>query len=529
VCHRLSVQRKRRLAKRAFVVPEDPKFDQQWHLSASGDGLSTYPHLNVVDAWRRGVFGNGVHVSVVDDGLQYTHPDLMENYDQRGSYDWNDQDSDVTPHPRYDDHGTPAAGLCCGARNGAALTTYEGAFCGVGVAYLARVSGLRLIATDTEDWQEAHINWAQDIVDVYSNSWGPTDDGNRLEGPGPLAAAAVENAIANGRGGKGSIYVFAGGNGRGHGDNCNYDGWANWRYTITIAAVAFSGKQPWYSEDCSALIATVPSSGDSRSITTTDLLGAPGTASGDCTSSFSGTSAAAPMAAGVVALILDANPQLGWRDVQGVIIESVSPIDEADADWQRNGAGHAANHKYGFGMMNAGRAVQLAKVWRPWPRESVRLASGVRRVNSDVNAEPLEQKFEFRAEHLPEGVGGAVADLIVEHVELNMTIDTTYRGTLKIELKAPSGIVARLQEWHHDNHADIANWRYQSIFSWGESAAGVWTIRVTPQPQSDAKSRWNSFHLLVHTHVRDANRGRPADFQFAANLPDGNSNNNDQR
>ena len=76
--------------------------------------------------------------------------------------------------------------------------------------------------------------------------------------------------------------------------------------------------------------------------------------------------------------------------------------------------------------------------------------------------------------------------------------------------------MSRLQEWHHDNHGNIQNWRYQSIFSWGESAVGVWTVKVTPQAQSDAKSLWVGFHLLVHTHVRDAARGMPVNFQFAA-------------
>jgi hypothetical protein len=513
----LGVQTKRRLAKRAepvkeFTEPSDPEYRNQWHLF--GTGNNPYPHLNVPAAWRQGVFGRGVHVSVVDDGLQFLHPDLMENYDQRGSYDWNDQDDDVTPHPRFDDHGTPAAGLCCGARNGEAFTSYEEAFCGVGVAYMSYVSGLRLIATDTEDWQEAHINWAQDVVDVYSNSWGPTDDGNRLEGPGPLAAAAVENAIRNGRGGRGSIYVFAGGNGRSHGDNCNYDGWANWRYTITIAAVTFAGKQPWYSEDCSALVASVPSSGDGHSITTTDLLGQVGTSGRDCTSSFSGTSAAAPMAAGVVALLLDANPKLGWRDVQAVIIDSVSPVDATDSDWQTNGDGRNVSHRYGFGMMNAGRAVQLAKAWRPWPRESLPLRSGWRQPNVMVNlGQNASHSFSFDDSHLPDGVG-SLDDLVVEHVEVNVTLESTFRGTLAIQLRAPSGVVSRLQEFHHDNHKDITNWRYQSIFSWGESPKGEWTMTMISEHNSDATSRWAGYFLQVHTHKRDPLVGKPSDFEF---------------
>lgn len=143
-------------------------------------------------------------------------------------------------------------------RGGASQDNY----CGVGVAPSARVSAIRLIATDTEDYQEAHgIGHRADVNMIYSNSWGPPDDGRRLEGPGTLAYRAREKAMQTGRGGLGPIYVWAAGNGRGAGDNCNYDGWANSRYALTVGAVDSSGLQPWYSEDCAAMFAVAPSSG----------------------------------------------------------------------------------------------------------------------------------------------------------------------------------------------------------------------------------------------------------------------------
>jgi kexin len=76
------------------------------------------------------------------------------------------------------------------------------------------VSAIRLISRSTEDYQEARgIGFAADKNMVYSNSWGPPDDGRRLEGPGPLAYAAREKAMQSGRGGLGVIYVWAAGNG----------------------------------------------------------------------------------------------------------------------------------------------------------------------------------------------------------------------------------------------------------------------------------------------------------------------------
>ena len=124
-------------------------------------------------------------------------------------------------------------------------------FCGVGVAPSAQVSAIRLISRMTEDYQEARgIGFAAHLNMVYSNSWGPPDDGRRLEGPGPLAYAARESAMKHGRNGLGVVYVWAAGNGRAQGDNCNYDGWANSKYALTIGAVDNVGQQPWYSENC---------------------------------------------------------------------------------------------------------------------------------------------------------------------------------------------------------------------------------------------------------------------------------------
>lgn len=102
------------------------------------------------------------------------------------------------------------------------------------------LTGIRLIADYTTDAQEAAgLSYRSDINDIYSNSWGPNDDGRRLEKPGVLTLRAMEDSVNNGRGGKGVVYVWAGGNGKSYGDNCNYDGYANSRFTIAIGAVDY--------------------------------------------------------------------------------------------------------------------------------------------------------------------------------------------------------------------------------------------------------------------------------------------------
>ena len=138
-----------------------------------------------------------------------------------------------------------------------------------------------------------------------------------------MASAAIQNGIRQGRQGLGTIYVWASGNGGLHGDNCNCDGYTTSIFTLSVSSVSELGRIPWYSEPCSSSLTTTYSSGSSntlgeRKVVTTDLHGR-------CTKSHTGTSASSPMAAGIVALALEANPELSWRDVQHIIVRTSIP------------------------------------------------------------------------------------------------------------------------------------------------------------------------------------------------------------
>ena len=101
--------------------------------------------------------------------------------------------------------------------------------------------------------EAAALNYGFQNTSIYSCSWGPADDGRSMEGPSYLIQKAVVNGIQNGRGGKGSIFVFASGNGAAQGDQCNFDGYTNSIYSVTVAAIDYKGLHPYYSESCAAV------------------------------------------------------------------------------------------------------------------------------------------------------------------------------------------------------------------------------------------------------------------------------------
>lgn len=140
-----------------------------------------------------------------------------------------------------------------------------------------------------------------DHIDIFSASWGPQDDGETVDGPKTLTLEALMKGVTYGRQGKGVIYVWASGNGGSKGDNCNCDGYASSIFTLSIGSATEKGEFPWYGEKCASTLAVTYSSGDvlDQRISTTDL-------ENSCTTDFTGTSASAPIAAGIFALVLEA-------------------------------------------------------------------------------------------------------------------------------------------------------------------------------------------------------------------------------
>lgn len=463
--------------------PNDPYFDDQWHLNNSGQtsGLSG-EDANVMGVWDS-FNGSGVVISVIDDGVEHSHPDLSDNYVSIHSYDWCGDDSDPNPNSS-DGHGTAVAGVAAGTGNNSIGVT--------GAAFGASIAGHRLIACGFSDSTSADaLSFHNGGIDIYSNSWGPFDSGNILDGPGPITIAAIEDSIYNGRSGLGNIYTWAAGNGLDADDNSNYDGYSNSRYSIAVAAITHYGEQSWYSEPGANILVTAHSDGGTptyEGITTTDITGNGGYDGGDVTHSFGGTSSATPLVSGVIALVLEANPDLTWRDVQNILVHSSRKNDANDSSWNMNGAGHDVSHKYGFGAVDAGSAVSLAQNWSSSGEES-NASFGPYTPNLGIDNGPSTWT-EFNL--------SVPVDLRLESIDVFVDITHDARGELDIVLESPSGHESWLAEEHTDNNADYSNWRFGTVQHWDESSQGDWKLKVRDSVSGSNSGTVNSWEVIFH-------------------------------
>ncbi|XP_065071198.1 proprotein convertase subtilisin/kexin type 7-like [Rhopilema esculentum] len=473
-----------RMRKKRALEFKDQFFPSQWHLV----NLKFVNHdINVTAVWEHNVTGRGVAVAVIDDGVEWTNPDILDNYLAEGSWDLNSNDGD--PMPRVDEAGLNHHGTRCAGEIAAVANEY----CAVGVAYEAKVSGIRILDGPMTDSLEAMaFNTKMDINDIYSCSWGPDDNGKTVDGPHRLAQAALAHGVMAGRKGYGSIFVVASGNGGHFKDNCNFDGYANSIFTVTVGAVDELGQMPYYAEHCAAMLAVTYSSGQGhqRNIVTTDwrLGGGVG-----CTDRHTGTSAAAPLAAGMIALMLQVRNCLTWRDIQHIITYTAVKVPIDEEEWQKNGAGFFHSHKHGFGLLNSWKLVTTAKMWESVP-VLTSWTSPLIKVDKEIPASgELVEEFRVNKDKVEEVV-------TLEHVTLTVDLSHPYRGDVMINLLSPSGTVSKLATARkYDRSTDGFNdWTFSTVRCWGERPVGIWRVTILDAANQSKRGRLRHWKITFY-------------------------------
>ncbi len=461
------------------TAPNDPLYPQQWHLKNTGQGQGIAGiDANIEPVWTAGNRGTGQVIAILDDGLEVAHPDLVTNVrplggDFQTSNHWNFNANPPNNDPSDlnrmgampDSHGTNCAGVAAARQNNSIGVSGSGPEAGL--------IGLRLIAGDVTDVNaSAALGWRPALVTISSNSWGfDSDTGTLVSGPDVLARAALEAGVTQGRSGRGIIYTVAGGN-RADRDESNYDSFANSLFVIGVGGNSDKGLQNFSETGCNLLL-TAPTGGEGndQNITTTALIGL-GNIAGfpDYSDDFNGTSSATPLVSGVIATMLTANPQLGWRDVKEILIRSARKIDDANGGYQTNGAGlpFRFSNRYGAGMVDANAAVTLANGWTNLgPQSNLNRTSGAPEIAiPDNNQNGAIRTFDFSG-----------TNMRVEFVQFTVDIAHPFRGELEYTLTSPSGMRAVVNRRTMDNTANL-QWTFGDTQHWGEQSNGTWQLEA---------------------------------------------------
>jgi subtilisin family serine protease len=334
-----------------FIKPQtaDPFYGSQWAINNQGYlGGTVDADMDVDEAWNYST-GNGIKVAIIDEGVDLNHPDLKANL--LPGYDATGGNSSGAPS-NNDAHGTSCAGIVAAVANNNIGT--------VGVAYNSKIIPIRIAFKKTnglwqinDDWVSNGISFAvQNGADVLSNSWGGGS-------PSATITNAINNAVTNGRNGKGCIVLFSSGN-----DNGAVSFPATLDNVVAVGASSMCDQRKtptscdgeyWWGSNYGAGIDVIA---PGVKIYTADISGPAGYAFGDYKSDFNGTSSACPNVAGVVALMLFLKPNLTGVEARRYLETSTDKVVgysyASNVTGQTNGTW---NNEVGYGRINAMSAV----------------------------------------------------------------------------------------------------------------------------------------------------------------------------
>lgn len=327
-------------------VPNDPMFSYQWNLYNTGQwGGQAYAGNDIKYRNSNDVSLGSAStiVAVIDQGVQMNHPDLNI---YSVSYDTMNGSS---PSQVRGDHATSCAGIIAAKTHNNLGVASIAPYCPI-MSISHSLYNIPSIASQLADG--FNFAWRNGAA-VISNSWGGLSQSSILED-------AINNALTNGRNGKGCVVVFSSGNNNGavlYPANSIDD-------IIVVGAMSPDGKRKspstidnenWWGSNYGATLDVVA---PGVKIYTTDRTGSNGYASGDYTPDFNGTSSACPHVAATAALIIAEKPDITQKKVAEAISRSAVKLSSYSFSSQKTYG--SWNNEVGYGLIDPKKAIQQA-------------------------------------------------------------------------------------------------------------------------------------------------------------------------
>jgi len=443
---------------------DDPYTNKSWYLA--GSDLSSL-RIDVEPVWED-YMGSGVKVGVIDTQIDYKHDDLKNAYDHDLDYNYvlDTADPHVRPASMDQHHGTYVAGIISaegGNGIGSVGIASKASLVGFGIDYSSPDTLLHILTALQDSASLDVVNNSRGCVGNFAGDFANHSNGE-------IMASVLEQTVTEGRDGLGTNVVFAAGN-EGTDGSSNYHNFQNSPYAISVGAVGMDGSHAWFS-----------------SIGSNNLLSAAGvdvftTKANDKYQAPDGTSFAAPAVSGVVALMLEANPELGYRDVQQILSLSstrggLGEGNEMGHGWVTtgttgyNGGGMHYSDTFGFGFLNAFNAVRLAETW-------TKQQTAANRDSIEKTVKVGEHLIAGEVDHLSIDIEVTEA-ILAEHIQLSMDTNWTLTGDMEVYLTSPNGTTVQLVYDLPDveRAGRIDNFAFSSVGTMGELGQGTWTLDI---------------------------------------------------
>lgn len=536
----------------------DPLQSHQWHLENTGqqafaeNGGMADEDLRMDDVLTDGPTGSGVRVAIVDTGIETCHPDLRDSIEANASYNFNAKlfgaaspwwfTAEVTDPFNFEssgDHGTNVAGVIAAAANNG--------IGGRGIAHDAMLRGYNFLSAQSAIAYYSSLGAStvapnSTDVDIFNMSFGGIQSFPRNVSADDEALFTY--GVHSLRSGLGAIYVKAAGNGF---RSCHSlersvnaqigcrssmgSPTSNLPYVIVVGGYNADGERSSYSSAGANLWISAPAGEygyDEPALVTTDQLGLlrgdrGGLSSdstveqtvnphGDYTENFNGTSAATPSVSGSIAVLLEEEPELTWRDVKHVLANTARRIDPDRAAveerfgfrtrilqsaWVVNAADYGFHNWYGFGALDLDAAVEFLGSYEPDSLGTFRQSGWFNHGNAvdipDDNGGGVSQTL---------AVSGLPGSANIEAVVLEMDIDHPFPNDLGIDLVSPEGTRSIASPAFNETLAINLNgqplrWRLLSNAFYGEDPNGAWEIDVYDVAEDDT-GRLNAWRLRFY-------------------------------
>jgi len=471
----------------------DPLFDKQWYIRSLGNITNASNiesikgnDLNLLEVYRN-YMGSGSIIQIVDSGIDIKHEDLKDNIDLTRSLDGSKQ-GDPTPGGMFKSHGTMLAGIAAArAFNGVGIR---------GVAPFAKIAGSNWLAQQSLDglakaWYSG--DGANEIT-VSNNSWGSYYTADTIY------EDIMSEASTKLRDGKGRIFVFASGNAREDNADANIQYILNNQYALVVGALNYQNNITNYSTP-GANLWTVAYGGaddvnDGPTIATTYLTGESEItweedSKKNYTYAMAGSSAAAPMVSGSVALIVEACPNLTYRDVKYLIASTAIKVDSTNSSWITNSAGYHFSRDYGFGLINTKDAINKCKGFYKLLPAQLNIETTKTQLNKTIAIDSTENI-------------NIDKDIKIEWVELTVDINSLNASNIDIYLESPSGtkiLLVKSGTLIDQYHIPYQNWmnggfRFSTGAMLDESSLGEWKVIIENGNESDITL--NSLNLKIY-------------------------------